>query len=170
MKGLTTCLWFDNQAEDAARFYCSVFKNARVGGISRYGEAGARASGRPQGSVMTVEFEIAGQKFLGLNGGPEFRFSEAISMMVNCENQREIDEYWAKLSEGGTESVCGWLKDKYGLSWQIVPTALGEMLKDADVEKSERVMAAMLTMRKIDLESLERAYQSKDSAVAGASR
>ena len=170
MKGLTTCLWFDNQAEEAARFYSSVFKNARVGGVSRYGEAGAKASGRPKGSVMTVEFEIAGQKFLGLNGGPEFKFSEAISMVVNCENQREIDEYWAKLSEGGSESVCGWLKDKYGLSWQITPTALGEMLKDPDAGKSERVMAAMLTMRKIDLEALGQAYQGRDSAVAGATR
>ena len=161
MKGLTTCLWFDNEAEEAARFYSSVFKNARVGDISRYGEAGAKVSGRPQGSVMTVEFEIAGQKFLGLNGGPEFKFSEAISMVVNCENQREIDEYWAKLSEGGSESVCGWLKDKYGLSWQIVPTILNDLVLDKNPAKAQRVMQAMLKMVKLDIKKLKAAAKGK---------
>ncbi len=157
MKGFSTCLWFDNQAEEAARFYTSVFKNSRVGSISHYGESGSKASGRPKGSVMMVEFEIAGQKFLGLNGGPHFKFSEAISLMVGCENQQEIDEYWAKLSEGGSEGQCGWLKDKYGLSWQVVPTAMGEMMQENDAEKLERVMAAVLTMRKLDLAVLKRA-------------
>ncbi|HEV8600940.1 MAG TPA: VOC family protein [Gemmatimonadales bacterium] len=158
MKGFTSCLWFDNQAEEAARFYTSVFKNSRIGTISRYGEAAARASGHPKGSVLTVEFELAGQKFLGLNGGPEFKFSEAVSFIVNCENQQEIDEFWAKLSEGGSEGQCGWLKDKYGLSWQVVPTTLGEMLTDKDPARAERVMAALLTMRKLDIAALRRAY------------
>lgn len=167
MKGLTSCLWFDNQAEEAARFYTSVFKSAKLGKITKYGEAGAKASGRPKGSTMTVEFEIAGQKFMGLNGGPEFKFSEAISFVVNCENQREVDEYWTKLlAGGGTESVCGWLKDKFGLSWQITPTVLPEMLQDEDPEKAERVMAAMLAMRKIDIAALEAAYEGTPAGVA----
>jgi predicted 3-demethylubiquinone-9 3-methyltransferase (glyoxalase superfamily) len=158
MKGITSCLWFDNQAEAAARFYTSVFKHSRLGSISRYGDAGAQASGQPKGSAMTVEFELAGQKFLALNGGPQFKFSEAISFIVNCESQQEIDEFWAKLSEGGSPGPCGWLKDKYGLSWQVVPTALGEMLQDKDPAKSERVMAAMLKMQKLDLAVLQQAY------------
>jgi predicted 3-demethylubiquinone-9 3-methyltransferase (glyoxalase superfamily) len=165
MKGLTSCLWFDNQAEEAARFYTSVFKHSKLGSISKYGEAGAKVSGRPKGSTMTVEFEIAGQKFMGLNGGPEFKFSEAISFVVNCENQKEVDDYWSKLSAGGSESVCGWLKDKFGLSWQVVPTVLGEMLTDEDPEKAERVMAAMLTMRKIDIAALEAAYEGSHAGV-----
>ncbi len=166
MKGITPCLWFDNQAEEAARFYTSVFKNSRVGAISHYGDSGSKAAGRPKGSVMMVAFEIAGQKFLGLNGGPHFKFSEAISLMVNCENQQEIDEYWARLSEGGSQGQCGWLKDKYGLSWQVVPTGMEEMMLDKDPERSERVMAAVMTMRKFDVEALKRAYEGKDSAAA----
>lgn len=166
MQGLTTCLWFENQAEEAARFYTSVFRNSRLGGITRYGEAGAQASGRPKGSVMTVEFEAAGQKFLGLNGGPAFKFSEAISFMVNCESQEEIDEYWSKLSAGGREGVCGWLTDKYGLSWQVVPAELGRLMQDKDPTKGERVMAAVLTMKKLDLEALRRAYRGEESEVA----
>jgi predicted 3-demethylubiquinone-9 3-methyltransferase (glyoxalase superfamily) len=168
MQGFTTCLWFDSQAEEAARFYTSVFRNARIGGITRYGESGAKASGRPQGSVMTVEFEAAGQKFLALNGGPAFTFNEAISLMVNCESQEEIDEYWAKLSAGGRESVCGWLTDKYGLSWQVVPAELGQLMQDKDPAKGERVMAAILTMKKLDLEALRRAYRGEESEVAAA--
>jgi predicted 3-demethylubiquinone-9 3-methyltransferase (glyoxalase superfamily) len=159
MKGLTTCLWFDNQAEAAARFYTTVFKHSKLGSISRYGDAGAHASGRPKGTAMTVQFELAGQKFLGLNGGPQFKFSEAISVVVNCEDQEEVDDFWAKLSDGGSEGPCGWLKDKYGLSWQIVPTVLGEMLSDPDPKKSERVMSAMLKMQRVDIATLQRAYE-----------
>ena len=158
MKGLTSCLWFDTQAEDAARFYTGVFKHAKLGSIARYGDAGAKASGRPKGSVMTVEFELAGQRFLALNGGPQFHFSEAISFVVNCENQEEVDDYWAKLTAGGSPGPCGWLKDKFGLSWQVTPTALGELLADKDPAKTERVMAAMLTMQKLDIAALQRAY------------
>jgi len=168
MKGITPCLWFDSQAEEAARFYTSVFKNSRVGSISHYGDSGSKAAGRPRGSVMMVEFEIAGQKFLGLNGGPHFKFTEAISLMITCENQQEIDEYWARLSEGGSEGQCGWLKDKYGLSWQVVPTEMSEMMRENDPEKMERVMAAVLTMKKLDLEALKRAAEGSDSAVAEA--
>jgi predicted 3-demethylubiquinone-9 3-methyltransferase (glyoxalase superfamily) len=167
MKGITSCLWFEDQAEAAARFYTSVFKNSTLGNISRYGDAGAQAARRPKGSVMTVEFELAGQKFLGLNGGPEFKFSEAISFIVNCENQQEIDEFWSKLSEGGSEGPCGWLKDKFGLSWQIVPTALGEMLADQDPERAERVMASMLQMQKLDIAALRRAYDGVESGSPG---
>ena len=170
MKGITPCLWFDHQAEEAARFYTSVFKNSRVGSITHYGDSGSKAAGRPRGSVMMVEFEIAGQKFLGLNGGPIFKFTEAISLTVNCENQKEIDEYWARLSEGGSEGQCGWLKDKYGLSWQVVPTDMGELMKEGDPEKLERVMAAVLTMKKLDIATLKRAAEGKGSPVAGARR
>lgn len=164
MKGITPCLWFDNQAEEAARFYTTVFKNSRLGHITRYTESGAKVSGRPEGSVMTVEFELDGKKFLGLNGGPEFNFSEAVSFVVNCENQREIDEYWDKLSKGGSESVCGWLKDRFGVSWQITPTALPQMLRDEDPVKAEAVMTAMLGMKKINLGALERAYAEVETA------
>ena len=166
MKGITTCLWFDNQAEAAARFYTSVFKHSKLGSITKYGDAGSQASGRPKGSTMTVEFELAGQKFLGLNGGPEFKFSEAISFVVNCEDQKEVDDYWTKLtSGGGSESVCGWLKDRFGLSWQVTPTVLNEMLTDEDPEKAERVMAALMHMRKIDLAALEAAYEGSHAGV-----
>ena len=163
MKGFTPCLWFDNQAEAAARFYTSVFRNSKVGTISRYGDAGAQASGQPKGSAMTVEFELAGQEFLALNGGPQFTFNEAISLIVNCESQEEVDEFWAKLSDGGSPGPCGWLKDRYGLSWQVVPTALGEMLQDKDPAKAERVMAALLKMQKLDIAELRRAYEGAES-------
>jgi predicted 3-demethylubiquinone-9 3-methyltransferase (glyoxalase superfamily) len=153
MQKITPFLWFDTQAEEAARFYTSVFPNSKLGKISHYGEAGP---GVP-GSVMTVEFELDGQEFTALNGGPEFTFTEAVSFQVSCDSQDEVDHYWAALSECGAEGPCGWLKDRYGLSWQIVPTALPRLLKDADREKAQRVMAAMLRMRKIDVAELERA-------------
>jgi predicted 3-demethylubiquinone-9 3-methyltransferase (glyoxalase superfamily) len=158
MQKITPCLWFDNQAEEAAKFYVSIFKNSKIRNMTRYGEAGAEVSGRPKGSVMTVTFEIEGQEFVALNGGPHFTFSEAISLMVQCETQKEIDEMWEKLSRGGEEGPCGWLKDKYGLSWQIVSPEWNEMLRDKDVEKSERVMKAILQMTKPDIKTLKQAY------------
>jgi predicted 3-demethylubiquinone-9 3-methyltransferase (glyoxalase superfamily) len=158
MQKLTPCLWFDDKAEEAARFYVSIFKNSQLGPIARYGETGAQASGRPKGSVMTVTFEIEGQEFLALNGGPIFKFTEAISFMVKCTSQSEIDEMWRKLSDGGEEGPCGWLKDKYGLSWQIVVPEWDEMLRDKDPQRSERVMAAILQMSKPDIEQINRAY------------
>jgi len=158
MQKITPCLWFDNQAEEAAKFYASIFKNSKIGNMTRYGEAGAKVSGRPNGSVMTVTFEIEGQEFVALNGGPHFTFSEAISFMVKCETQKEIDEMWEKLSQGGEEGPCGWLKDKYGLSWQIVSPVWDEMLRDKDVEKSERVMKAILQMTKPDIKAIKQAY------------
>ena len=153
MQKITPCLWFDTEGEDAARFYTSVFPNSRIVEIARYGSAGPR----PEGMVMTVEFELDGQRFIALNGGPDFKFSEAISFQVNCETQDEVDTFWSNLSEGGEEGPCGWLKDKFGLSWQIVPTVLPELLSDPDQEKSQRVMQAMLSMRKIEIGELERA-------------
>jgi predicted 3-demethylubiquinone-9 3-methyltransferase (glyoxalase superfamily) len=150
-------LWFDDRAEEAMNFYVSIFKRSRVLNISRYGEAGPG----PQGSVMTATFELDGQEFMALNGGPEFKFTEAISFFVNCETQEEVDELWEKLSAGGEKGPCGWLKDKYGVSWQIVPTALGEMLSDPDPEKSKRVTQAMLQMKKLDINALRRAYEQK---------
>jgi predicted 3-demethylubiquinone-9 3-methyltransferase (glyoxalase superfamily) len=153
MQSLTPCLWFDTEGEDAANFYTSIFPNSKILDISRYGSAGPR----PEGTVMTVSFELDGQKFLALNGGPQFTFSEAISFQVSCKNQEEVDHYWSKLSEGGETGPCGWLKDKFGLSWQIVPTALPELLGDPDKEKAQRVMAAMLEMKKIQIDELERA-------------
>ncbi len=164
MKSITPCLWFDHQAEDAARFYTSVFPNSKIGNIARYGEAGAAASGRPRGSVMTVTFQLDGQEFVALNGGPHFKFTEAISLMVNCETQKEIDDFWEKLSEGGEPGPCGWLKDKYGLSWQIVPVVLGEMMQDKDARKSERVMEALLKMKKLDIKALKEAYGHSEKA------
>jgi len=164
MQKITPFLWFDDQAEEAANFYTSIFKNSRVGNILRYGEEAARVSesGRPVGSVLTIEFEIAGQKFVALNGGPQFKFNESVSFVVNCETQDEVDYFWAKLtSHGGEESACGWLKDKYGLSWQITPTVLIDMLHDKDPQKAERVMKAMLQMKKIDIEKLKVAYAGK---------
>jgi len=164
MQKITPFLWFDDQAEEAANFYTSIFKNSRVGNILRYGEEAARVSesGRPVGSVLTIEFEIAGQKFVALNGGPQFKFNESVSFVVNCETQDEVDYFWAKLtSHGGEESACGWLKDKYGLSWQITPTVLIDMLHDKDPPKAERVMKAMLEMKKIDIEKLKVAYAGK---------
>lgn len=158
MQGITPFLWFDNQAEEAASFYTSLFKNSRVLNVARYGEAGAEVSGIPRGTVMTVTFELDGQEFTALNGGPAFTFSEAISFMVKCETQEEVDRLWERLTEGGEAGECGWLKDRYGVSWQIVPTALGEMLQDSDPRRSERVTAALLKMKKIDIEKLRQAY------------
>jgi predicted 3-demethylubiquinone-9 3-methyltransferase (glyoxalase superfamily) len=153
MNTITPCLWFDTEGEDAANFYTSVFPNSKIVDVARYGEAGPRAAG----TVMTVSFELDGQKFVALNGGPDFSFNEAISFQVSCETQAEVDAYWTKLSEGGEEGPCGWLKDKFGLSWQIIPTALPRLLGDPDREKSQRVMQAMLSMKKIEVDALERA-------------
>jgi predicted 3-demethylubiquinone-9 3-methyltransferase (glyoxalase superfamily) len=153
MGKITPCLWFDTEGEDAATFYTSVFPNSKITGVTRYGSAGPR----PEGTVMTVNFELDGQKFVALNGGPEFTFDEAISFQVSCETQEEVDSYWSELSEGGEEGPCGWLEDRYGVSWQIVPTALHRLLGDPDREKSQRVMEAMLKMRKIEVGDLERA-------------
>jgi len=161
MQKITPFLWFDNKAEEAAKFYVSIFKNSRIGNISRYGDAGAAVSGRPKGTVMVVTFQLDGQEFLALNGGPQFRFTEAISLVVNCETQQEIDELWEKLSEGGAKNQCGWLKDKYGLSWQIVPTVMGKLMQDKDAEKANRVMKAMLQMHKIDIKLLKQAYDGR---------
>lgn len=161
MQKLTSCLWFDDKAEEAATFYVSIFKNSKLGPISRYGETGAQASGRPKGSVMTVTFEIEGQEFVALNGGPLFKFSEAVSFMVKCNSQSEIDEMWSKLSEGGEEGPCGWLKDKYGLSWQIVVPEWDEMIRDKDTAKSERAMAAILHMGKPDLRRVQQAFEGQ---------
>jgi predicted 3-demethylubiquinone-9 3-methyltransferase (glyoxalase superfamily) len=155
---ITPFLWFDDNAEEAATFYVSIFRNSRIGNIAHYGEAGAAASGRPKGSVMTVSFTLDGQEFVALNGGPVFTFSPAISFAVGCETQKEIDELWEKLSEGGEELECGWLKDRYGVAWQIMPAALVEMMSDSDPERSERVMRAMLRMKKLDIAGLEKAY------------
>jgi predicted 3-demethylubiquinone-9 3-methyltransferase (glyoxalase superfamily) len=154
---ITPCLWFDSQAEEAAKFYASVFKNSKVGKISRYGKEGFEIHGRTAGTVMTVEFEIEGQKFVALNGGPHFKFNEAVSFQVHCETQQEIDYFWSKLGKGGQEQPCGWLKDKFGLSWQVIPKALPEMLMHENADKAQRVMKSMLQMRKIDLAALERA-------------
>jgi predicted 3-demethylubiquinone-9 3-methyltransferase (glyoxalase superfamily) len=157
---ITPCLWFDDQAEAAVAFYTAIFKKSKVVTVSRYGEAGKEIHGKAPGSVMVVAFELEGQTFTALNGGPEFKFSEAISFQVNCDTQEETDHYWTKLSAGGDPSAqqCGWLKDRYGVSWQIVPTALVEMLDDPDAGKSQRVMTAMLRMKKIDIAELRRAY------------
>lgn len=158
MQQLSICLWFDNQAEEAVNFYTSVFKNSKKGQTSYYGDAGAEVSGQKKGSVMTITFEINGMKFMALQAGPMFKFTEAVSIVVNCDNQQEVDEYWAKLSEGGQELPCGWVKDKFGLSWQIVPVQMEKlMLNDKDPEQSERVMKAMLTMKKLDIKKLEEA-------------
>ena len=158
MQKITPFLWFDDQAEEAAKFYTSVFKNSKIGRILRYSEEAAKASGRPAGSVLTVEFEMEGQKFVALNGGPLFKFNESISFVVNCETQEEVDYFWEKLTaDGGQESQCGWLKDKFGLSWQVVPTVLIDMLHDKDSKKSERVTASMLQMKKIDINKLKEA-------------
>jgi predicted 3-demethylubiquinone-9 3-methyltransferase (glyoxalase superfamily) len=155
MQKITPFLWFNDQAEEAVNFYASIFKNSRVGSITRYGEAGPGQKGK----VMSATFQLAGQEFMALNGGPEFTFSPAISFFVTCKTQEEVDEFWEKLSEGGEKQKCGWLKDKYGVSWQIVPTALGELLNDKDVQKSQRVMQAMLQMDKIDIQGLRLAYE-----------
>ncbi len=158
MQKITPFLWFNNQAEEAANFYISVFKNSKIGSVTRYGDEGAEVSGQPEGSVMTVAFELEGQKFVALNGGPHFTFSPAVSFVVNCETQEEVDELWEKLSEGGEKQRCAWLRDRYGVSWQIVPTVLVEMLQDKDAGKAKRVMNAMLQMDKIDIQALKQAY------------
>jgi predicted 3-demethylubiquinone-9 3-methyltransferase (glyoxalase superfamily) len=157
---ITPCLWFDNQGEEAAKFYTGIFKNSRIVNIARYGEAGREVHGRPAGSVMTVAFELDGQRFTALNGGPIFKFNEAVSFQVDCETQEEVDYYWDRLSEGGDEKAqqCGWVKDKYGLSWQVVPRVLIEMMSDPDPARSGRAMTAMLQMKKIDIAGLKRAY------------
>jgi predicted 3-demethylubiquinone-9 3-methyltransferase (glyoxalase superfamily) len=163
MQKITPCLWFDDKAEEAVKFYASIFKNSKVGDVTRYGKEGYEIHGRETGTVMTVDFEIEGQKFIALNGGPIFKFNEAISFQVHCETQKEVDYYWEKLSEGGDERAqqCGWLKDKYGVSWQIVPIVLGKMLQDRDAKKSQRVMKALLQMRKLDIMALKQAYEEK---------
>jgi predicted 3-demethylubiquinone-9 3-methyltransferase (glyoxalase superfamily) len=155
MQKITPFLWFDHQAEEAMHFYVSVFKNSRIGTVTRYGEAGPG----PKGTVMTATFELDGQGLIALNGGPLFKFTEAVSFVINCETQDEIDRYWEKLSEGGEKSQCGWLKDKFGLSWQVVPTILADLYQDTDPEKSQRVMQAMLQMDKLDIARLKQAYE-----------
>ncbi len=157
MQKITTFIWFDNQAEEAANFYVSLFKNSKLGAISRYTDAGPG----PKGSAMVVTFYLDGQEFMALNGGPHFKLTPAMSLMVHCETQQEVDMLWDKLSEGGRKDRCGWLTDKYGLSWQIVPTALGKLMSDPDREKSKRVMQAMLKMDKLDIAALERAAQQQ---------
>ncbi len=160
LQRIAPCLWFDDRAEEAAEFYIGIFSNSKIVNISRYGEAGKEIHGKPAGSVLMVSFELDGQKFTTLNGGPDFKFNEAISFQVDCKDQTEVDYFWEKLSMGGdkTAQQCGWLKDKYGVSWQIVPRVMIEMLNDADAEKSQRAMTAMLKMKKLDIDELKRAY------------
>jgi predicted 3-demethylubiquinone-9 3-methyltransferase (glyoxalase superfamily) len=155
MQKITTFLWYDDKAEEAANLYVSLFKNSKIETVSRYGDAGPG----PKGSVMVVNFQLEGQKFMALNGGPHFTFTPAISLMVNCETQQEVDELWDKLSAGGRKDRCGWLQDKYGLSWQIIPTVLGQLMSDPDPEKSSRVMKAMMQMDKLDIQRLQEAYR-----------
>ena len=159
MQKIMPCLWFDDQAEAAVNFYVALFKNSKITNVARYDEAGAKASGRPVGTVMTMTFQLDGQEFMALNGGPIFKFTEATSFIVNCESQSEVDRLWDALTaHGGEESQCGWLKDRFGLSWQIVPTALGELMSDPDPAKAQRVMQAMLQMKKIDIAKLRKAH------------
>ncbi len=157
---ITPCLWFDSEAEDAARFYTDIFRNSKITGISRYGEAGREVHGQPAGKVLTVAFELDGQPFTALNGGPQFKFNEAVSFQIPCQTQEEIDYYWDKLTAGGEARAqqCGWLKDRYGVSWQVFPAAVMDMLQDRDRKKADRVMQAIMEMRKMDLKALERAY------------
>ncbi len=157
---ITTNLWFDTEAEEAAEFYTSLFENSRIVNVTRYTEAGPREAGM----VMTVDFELDGQRFTGINGGPDFKFDEAISLLIDCKDQEEVDYFWEKLTEGGSESQCGWLKDRYGLSWQVVPTGMEELFADSDPKRAQRAMEAMLKMRKLDIEELRRAA---DGAMAG---
>jgi predicted 3-demethylubiquinone-9 3-methyltransferase (glyoxalase superfamily) len=160
LQKISPFLWFDKQAEDAAQYYTSIFANSKIGKISRYGEAGKEIHGQVPGTVMVVQFELDGQSFSALNGGPIFKFTEAVSFVIDCETQEEIDYYWSKLTAGGdpTAQQCGWLKDKFGLSWQVVPRVLGEMMSDQDRQKADRVMTAMLQMKKLDIAALKRAY------------
>jgi predicted 3-demethylubiquinone-9 3-methyltransferase (glyoxalase superfamily) len=159
MPRVTPCLWFDSNAEEAAKFYVSIFPNSRIKAIARYGDAGAKASGRPKGTVMTVTFRLDGQEFMALNGGPIFTFSPAVSFIVNCKTQKGLDRFWNKLCAGGKEVECGWLTDKYGVSWQIVPAVLGKMMQSKDATKTERVMSALLQMKKLDIDALQQAYR-----------
>jgi predicted 3-demethylubiquinone-9 3-methyltransferase (glyoxalase superfamily) len=161
MKPITPCLWFDNEAEEAAKFYVSIFEDSGIGTISRYGKEGHEIHGRQEGTVMTVAFRLRGQEFTALNGGPPFKFNEAISFQIPCETQAEIDRFTAKLTDGGEQGPCGWVKDRFGLSWQIFPTALVEMLQDKDRTRAGRVMEAMLQMKKIEIAGLKRAYERK---------
>jgi predicted 3-demethylubiquinone-9 3-methyltransferase (glyoxalase superfamily) len=159
---IAPCLWFDSQAEEAAKFYASVFKNSRIGRIARYGKSGKEIHGRDEGSVMTVEFELEGQPFVGLNGGPHFKFTEAVSFQIYCDTQDEIDYYWDALrAGGGEEGPCGWLKDRFGLSWQVAPAVIADMMQDKDRSKADRAMAALLQMRKLDIAALQKAYDGK---------
>ena len=158
---IAPCLWFDSEAEEAAKFYVSVFKNSKITTVARFPDEGKEIHGKDAGSVMTVAFELAGQSFVALNGGPQFKFDEAISFQVYCESQDEVDYFWRRLAEGGKEGPCGWLKDRYGLSWQVVPVALLEMMLDRDASKSARVMAAFMQMKKFDIEALKRAYEGE---------
>jgi predicted 3-demethylubiquinone-9 3-methyltransferase (glyoxalase superfamily) len=162
-EGMQICLWFDNQAEEAARFYTGIFKDSRLGRIERYGMAGFEVHKRPPGSVMTAEFELNGQRFTALNGGPLFKFNEAMSIVIHCDTQKEIDYYWDKLSAGGDPKAqaCGWLKDKYGVSWQVVPNMMADLFKSQNSEKSQRAFAAMMEMKKLDIAALEKAYEGK---------
>jgi predicted 3-demethylubiquinone-9 3-methyltransferase (glyoxalase superfamily) len=163
MQKISPCLWFDDNAEDAVKFYVSIFKNSKIGNVTRYGKEGYEIHKKKEGSVMTIDFEIEGQNFLALNGGPIFKFNEAISFQIYCDTQDEIDFYWEKLTEGGDKNaqVCGWLKDKFGVSWQVVPVALIKMLQDNDSKKTERVIKAMLQMHKLDIDALTKAYQEE---------
>jgi predicted 3-demethylubiquinone-9 3-methyltransferase (glyoxalase superfamily) len=160
MQKIHPCLWFDGTAEEAANFYTSIFKNSKIGTVSGYGEDAAKASGRPVGSAMVVMFQLDGHDFMALNGGPQFKFSQAISFVVNCETQDEVDHFWEKLSAGGRTDRCGWLQDKFGVSWQIVPTALAKLMSDPDPRRRNRVMQALLQMDKLNIAALERAYRS----------
>ena len=170
MPKITPFLWFDGQAEEAVKFYTSIFKQSKVLNVARYNEAGAKASGRPKNSVMTVAFEIAGQKFIALNGGPQFKFNEAVSFVVNCQTQKEVDYYWKRLSAGGKEVQCGWLKDKFGVSWQIVPEILGKLLSGMDTAASQRVMQALLKMVKLDIMVLKQAYAGRHKSGKSSNR
>jgi predicted 3-demethylubiquinone-9 3-methyltransferase (glyoxalase superfamily) len=166
MQPITPCLWFDSQAEEAARYYTGIFKNSKIVNLTRYGEAGQEIHGKPAGSVLTVEFELNGQPFTALNGGPHFKFNEAVSFQIMCETQEEVDHYWNRLGVGGDPNAqqCGWLKDKYGLSWQVVPTGMVEMLNDPDHEKADRAMEAMLKMKKLDIAELKRAFEGETAS------
>ena len=162
IKGITSCLWYDSQAEEAAKLYCSIFKNSKVGRVTRYGKEGFEIHGQPEGKVMTVDFELEGNKFVALNGGPLFKFNESVSFQIHCETQDEIDYYWSRLTAGGgRESRCGWLKDKFGLSWQVTPVALIEMMTSGDTAGAQRVTKAFLQMKKFDIKALQRAHEGK---------
>ncbi|HEY5996142.1 MAG TPA: VOC family protein, partial [Candidatus Deferrimicrobiaceae bacterium] len=170
MQKITPFLWFDDKAEEAARFYVSIFRNSKIVKVTRYSAAGARASGRPEGSVMTVEFKLEGQPFVALNGGPEFTFTPAVSFVASCRTQGEIDALWEKLSRGGEEMPCGWLRDRYGVTWQVVPNVIGELMGDPDPARSERVTEALVQMKKIDVDALMKAYGKKPRIVAARRR